>query len=344
MKAAFLDKPGHISVKDIPVPDYGPDQVLIQIHEVGLCGSDLHYYKEGRIGNHIVKEPHILGHESAGIIAEVGKAVEGLKPGDRVAVEPGVPCLKCNQCLSGRYNLCDSVQFMGAPPYHGTFREYLAHNPLFVHPLPDDVSFTQGALIEPLAVAYNALSKAAIQPGKPLFISGAGPIGAACLELAGIMGASPVIVSEIDGFRGRMAAGMGADAVIDANTEDVGEKILSVTGGEGCEYGIEASGSEAGFQDTVAAVKRGGTVVLIGMGRETVAMPLTEILKKEAAIHGVYRYANCYKPVLRLLGAGKIQGERWITQRYPLAELGNAMEAALSPDTDKLKMIIQVSG
>lgn len=343
MKAAFLDKPGQITVRDVPVPDHGQGQVLVQIQEVGLCGSDLHYYKEGRIGSHIVKEPHVLGHESSGIVVEAGKEVEGLKPGDRVAVEPGLPCLKCEQCLSGHYNLCDLVQFMGAPPYHGTFREYIVHHPLFIHPLPDNVSFTQGALIEPLAVAYNALGKVAVQPGKPLFICGAGPIGAACLEIARVMGTSPIIVSEIDPFRGKMAAELGADIVIDPNNENVGEVILANTRGNGCEYSIEASGSEDGFRDSITAIRRGGSVILIGMGIETVGMPLTEVLKKEAGIHGVYRYANCYKPVLQLLGAGKLGGESWITQRYPLSQLGEAMKAALNPGTEKLKMIIQVN-
>ena len=340
MKAAFLSEPGTIYIEDIPKPACGPDQVLIQIKAAGLCGSDLHYFREGRIGDHIIREPHILGHESAGIIAEVGDRVQGFVPGDRVAVEPGVPCLACELCLNGNYNLCSDVQFMGAPPYPGTFREFLVHDPKFVFKLPDSVSLDQGALMEPVSVAYNALLKADAGGGKSLLIIGAGPIGLACLEMARALGAAPVIVSEPDGYRREVVLKMGADMAIDPRNEDLVDSVNRATGGAFCDSVIEASGADEEIVNAVLALKKGGSVALVGMGKEITSFPLLQVLKKEATIRGIYRYANFYRPVLSMLEAGSINGETWVSHRFNLEDIEEAIRVAEDPNADSLKMII----
>ena len=342
MKAAFLEKPGEIYLKEVDIPVFDDHEVLINIKETGICGSDLHYYKEGRVGANVIREPHILGHESAGIVVETGKNVTHLKPGDRVTIEPGLPCLSCEFCLQGRYNLCVDVHFMGAPPYPGTFREYIAHDSRFVYKLPDHVSYTQGALAEPFAVAYNCLMSANIFPGMNLHIIGAGPIGLACLEMAPVFGITKIFISDIDPYRLDCAKKMGATEAINGAIEDPVAVLTEATGGRLCDSVIEASGSEKGYEIAVHTLKKGGTVAVVGMGKETVPIPATMMIRKEATVKGVYRYVNHYKPVIELLSAGKINGENWISHRFKLEEIEKAMVVANDKNENKLKMVVTI--
>lgn len=175
MKAAILEKTKKIVIKEIPKPNCSTNKVLIKIKEVGLCGSDVHYFNHGRVGNFIIRKPIILGHERSGIIEEVGNDINNFKKGDRVAIEPGIPCYKCEYCRIGKYNLCDKVIFMATPPYDGAFTEYLEYDPNFVYKISNNVSFTEAALAEPLSVAYSCIKKAEIKPGESVCIFGAGP-------------------------------------------------------------------------------------------------------------------------------------------------------------------------
>jgi L-iditol 2-dehydrogenase len=338
MKAAFLDKPGHLYLEQVPVPNCGPGEVLIQLREVGICGSDLHYYKEGRVGDNVVRAPHILGHECSGVVVEAGPRAGDFAPGDRVTVEPGLPCLSCPRCLEGRYNLCPQVRFLGAPPNPGAFRELLAHDARFVYRLPERVSFTQGALVEPLAVAHNAVTRAGVRPGDTVLVVGSGAIGFSCLEMALAAGAARVLVSDVQEHRLAVAARLGA-STIDARGQ-VGAQVAELTGGRLCDCVFEASGSEAGIADALRAVRKGGRVALIGLGLAEARLPYGEILKKEASVFGVYRYANDYRPVLDLLAAGRLRGEAWVSHRLPLADIVRAVELAADPGVAKLKMMI----
>jgi len=191
MVAAFLERARVLSVHEIDRPMCGNDEVLVRIHSTGICGSDLHYYKEGRVGTNVITDPLVLGHESSGEVVGIGSEVSHVILGDRVTIEPGVPCLKCEFCLAGRYNLCNSVKFIGAPPYHGTFREYVNHKGLFVHKLPDSVSYEEGACVEPLAVGFHSVSRAGIRPGEKVLITGAGPIGLIAMMFARLAGHRP---------------------------------------------------------------------------------------------------------------------------------------------------------
>jgi L-iditol 2-dehydrogenase len=341
MKAAFLRKPLDMYVDcTVATPRCTDDTVLVNVKEIGVCGSDLHYYAEGRIGDHIVTAPHILGHEAAGVVVEVGSGVRGFKRGDRVSVEPGVPCMSCAPCREGRYNLCDSVQFSGAPPYPGMFREYLTHDPRFLHLLPETVSFTQGALVEPLAVAHNAIAKAGVQPGDTVLVTGAGPIGFSCIEMARVAGAAKIIVSDPLAFRRSVALTVGADVGIDPTAENLPERVREITGGRLCDCVLEASGVEPSIVDAIRCVRKGGTTVFVGMGKASAAIPHAEILKKEAVIFGVYRYANDFKPVIDLLAAGRLKAETWVSHRFPLEQIVEGIRVAGDPRADKLKVVI----
>jgi L-iditol 2-dehydrogenase len=266
MKAPFLTKPGALSVEEVAPPSCPEDMLLINVKEIGICGSDLHYFNEGRIGDHVVTSPHILGHEAAGVVVELGRNVRDFAPGDRVSIEPGVPCLSCEACRKGRYSLCAHVHFTGAPPYHGRFRELLADDPRFVYRIPDNVSFTQAALAEPLSVAHNAARRARLVPGETALVIGAGPIGFLCIEMARVAGAARVIVSELLTFRRAAALRVGADHACDPAEGALPDLVRALTNGRLCDCVFEASGSEDGIADAVRCVRRGGRVVHIGMG------------------------------------------------------------------------------
>jgi L-iditol 2-dehydrogenase len=333
MKAAFLEKPGKLHIKEIDEPACGNDEVVVHIKATGVCGSDLHYFKEGRVGTNVVKSPHILGHESAGEIVEVGRNVSSLTVGDRVTIEPGVPCLRCGFCLSGRYNLCNDIHFLGAPPYYGTFREYVAHHALFVHKLPENVSFEEGAFVEPLAVGYNAMRKAAISPGESVLIIGAGTIGLSCLQMARIAGAGHTAISDIDEYRLGIAKKLGADEII-AIKKDTVEPLRY-------DCVIEATGIAESYAIAVEAIRKGGRIVVVGMSNTPANFDFTALLRKEAPLFTVYRYVNCYKPVLNLLEAEKINVGAMVSHVFSLDDIEKAFLTAENPSENKMKILVE---
>ena len=340
MKAAFLRRAGELFVDEVPTPRCSEGTVLVRVKEIGICGSDLHYFNEGRIGDHVVTEPHILGHEASGVVAEVGQGVTAFAVGDRVSIEPGIPCMRCESCREGRYNLCSEVHFSGAPPYQGMFREFLAHDPRFLCRLPDSVSFTQGALVEPLAVAHNAIRKAAVRAGDTVLVTGAGPIGLSCVEMAVVAGAARILVSDVKAHRRACALSLGADLAVDPSGGGLAAAVREFTGGRMVDCAIEASGKESAMGDSIRCIRKGGRVVFVGMGAETQSIPHAEILRKEAVVSGVYRYANDFRPVIALLAAKRLRGEPWVSHRYPLADIAQAFTMANDPAAETLKVVV----
>jgi L-iditol 2-dehydrogenase len=344
MKAAFLRRAGELYLDEVPVPRRGEGEALVRVVEIGICGSDLHYFSAGRIGDHVVTEPHVLGHEASGVVVELGRGVSGLAVGDRVSIEPGIPCMSCEHCRQGRYNLCAEVRFSGAPPHQGMFREFLVHCASFLHKLPDSVSFTQGALVEPLAVAHNAMRKAGVVPGDSVLITGAGPIGLSCVEMAFVSGASRIIVSDLKEHRRDCAISLGAGLALDPSRDGpaggLAAAVAEATGGRMVDCVIEASGGEGAIADSIRCVRKGGSVVFVGMGGERQCIPHAEILRKEAVVHGVYRYANDFRPVIDLLASGRLRGEPWVSHRYPLAGIAEAFATARDPAGDAVKVVV----
>ncbi len=333
MKAVFLTEPKKLEIREIPIPEYEPDEVLIQIKRTGLCGSDLHYYKEGKVGDHIVTEPHILGHESSGVVVETGAAVTHLKKGDRVSIEPGLPCLHCEHCLSGRYNLCESVKFFGVPPFQGTFREFVTHKADFTHKLPENLDFTMGALVEPFSVGYHTIGKLKPMLGGSLLITGAGPIGISCMVMARLAGIVDITISDIDDFRLEIAGELGASRLVNVSDGNVPENKFDCA--------IEASGAESAFEMVLKGIKKGGHIAFVGMSNTLIPMNLNMILKKEALITGIYRYVNCYKPVLNTLNGHAENLSKMVTHSFNLNELPKAVDTALDSNVDSLKIVIE---
>ncbi|MBC7333380.1 MAG: NAD(P)-dependent alcohol dehydrogenase [Actinobacteria bacterium] len=343
MKAVVLEKAKELVIKEIPIPEISEDEVLVKIREVGICGSDIHYYNQGRIGDFVIEKPIILGHESSGEIAAVGRNVKGLSVGDRVAIEPGVPCYKCSYCKAGKYNLCNKIVFMATPPHDGALCEYVKYDPHFVYKVPDSISFTEAALVEPLSVGYAAVIRCGIRPGDSVAILGCGPVGLAALEISKVMGASKVFASDLNAYRLNIAKRHGAFVTIDADKNNLVNVVHQYTEGEGCDCVIEASGAEKSISESLKVAKKGGTVVWIGLGTDVASIQYMDVIYKSLRVEGLFRYSNTYEPIIRLLDSGLISVSDWVSHRFRLEDIQKAINIANDPSINKLKIIIELS-
>ncbi|XP_029431007.1 sorbitol dehydrogenase isoform X2 [Rhinatrema bivittatum] len=298
------------------------------MHSVGICGSDVHYWQHGRIGDFIVKKPMVVGHEAAGTVVKVGPSVTHLKPGDRVAIEPGVPRENDEFCKTGRYNLSPTIFFCATPPDDGNLCRYYAHNASFCYKLPDNVTFEEGALIEPLSVGIHACRRAGITLGSKVFICGAGPIGLVTLLVAKMMGASQIVISDLSTCRLEKAKELGADftlQIIKESPKEVAEKVEGVLG---CmpEVSIECTGVESCIQAGIYATRSGGTLVLVGLGPSMVHLPIVDAALREVDIRGIFRYCNTWPMAIAMLAAKKINVAPLVTHRFPLEQALEAFE------------------
>lgn len=333
MKIAQLSAPETISVVEGAKPNPGPGEVLIKMACVGVCGSDTHYLTHGRIGSFAVDYPMVLGHEGSGVIEAVGEGVNPTRVGERVAIEPGVPCRTCEQCLRGAYNLCPDMVFHATPPYDGSLAEYITHDAAFAHPIPSGVSLESAAMVEPFSVGLWATRKADLQPGQRVLITGCGPIGLMCLIAAKARGVTDITVVDMSAERLAYAKERGAHTVQapDKSYDGPFDALLECTGNE---------------RVTTAAVNeldRGGCGVLIGMGGDTVALPLSALQEREVTVTGVFRYANTWPTALKMLADGVIQLDDLVTGKFSLEESEDALLAG-SRDQASVKAMIYPSG
>ncbi|WP_342575391.1 NAD(P)-dependent alcohol dehydrogenase [Paenibacillus sp. FSL M8-0142] len=341
MAAAVLDKPMSIGVKQVPVPEPKPDEALIQVYCIGICGSDVHYYEHGRIGRYEVKEPLILGHELAGTVVQTGDQVTNVSVGDRVAVEPGVTCGRCAYCKSGRYNLCPDVVFMATPPVDGAWAEYVAVRSDFLFKLPDDMSFEEGALLEPLSVGLHAVRRGRIRPEDRVLVLGLGPIGLLAIEAAKLSGASQVYGSDVVEFRRDLASRIGAAGVINPLSDDVPERLKELTGGEGVDLIIETSGNAVAIGSSIGYVNRGGRIVFVGLPtKDAIPVDIGALVDAELDVYGVFRYANTYPAAIRLLQSSSSRIRDIITHEFPLDRIQEAVELARTQKDTSVKVMI----
>ncbi|WP_210506365.1 NAD(P)-dependent alcohol dehydrogenase [Naasia sp. SYSU D00057] len=333
MRASVLVQQGEVRLEERPVPSLEPNQVLIEVAAVGVCGSDVHYYQHGRIGDFVVDAPMILGHEAAGTIVAVGSAVPADRVGERVSIEPQRACRVCEQCKRGAYNLCPAMEFYATPPIDGAFAQYSVIEADYAHPIPDSMSFEAAALCEPLSVGIWANQKARTGPGSRVLITGAGPIGIVILQVARAFGASEVIVSDIAETRREAALRFGADRVLDARTEDPAEFAKDV------DVFIDASGAQPAVRSGLLALKPGGRAVLVGMGADDVLLPVSRIQARELEVTGVFRYANTWPLAIELASSGRVDLDALVTGRFPLDRVVEALDGALDPAA--LKVLVQ---
>ena len=343
MKALVLNGPLDLELNNVPDPGApGPGQVRVDVRSVGVCGSDVHYYEHGRIGDFVVTEPMVLGHEAAGVIEAVGEGVASLAPGDVVAMEPGVPCGACRECRIGRYNLCKDVRFWATPPHDGVLAEFALHPAAMTFKLPAGMTADEGALMEPLAVGIHACNRGGVGPGCVVAVNGAGPIGCVALMAARAYGASQVVVADVLPDRLERARDLGAALVVDAGSESLAGAVMSLTGGRGADVGIECSGHPAGPQTLVDAAAPGGRVVLVGMGPQPTRLDIVAAMVKEVDLATVFRYAHNYPTAIELTASGRIPVAQLITDRFSLDEAVAAFEFASAGRPGTCKVMIDV--
>jgi L-iditol 2-dehydrogenase len=334
MRAAVLRAPKDVVVEERPRPRPGLGEVLVRVDSVGVCGSDTHYYDHGRIGRFVVESPLVLGHEAAGVVAELGPGVTGPPPGQRVSIEPGVPDLTCPQCLAGRYNLCPDMRFFATPPIDGAFAEYVAVHAAFAHPVPDSISDDAAALLEPLSVGVWACRRARIDAGARVLVTGAGPIGLVCVQTALAFGATEVVVSDVNPVRLALARDLGATAVIDARTATVSDldgapQVL-----------LECSGFPPAIGEAIRALDRAGRAVLVGMGGDEIPLPLSVVQERELEVTGTFRYANTWPTAIALVAAGRVDLDRLVTGTFRLDEAAAALTAG-QRDEHTVKAVVR---
>jgi L-iditol 2-dehydrogenase len=341
MKAAVLVSLRRIEIHERPVPEPGPGEVRLKVGAVGVCGSDVHYFAEGRIGQQIVKYPILLGHEPAGIIDRVGEGVD-MQPGTRVAVEPAIPCGQCERCTEGRGNLCPNVRFLGTPPIDGIFDQYHVMPAECCVPIPDSISLAEAALLEPLGVALHAVKLARMEVGESVAVFGAGSIGIVTMLAALLAGADRVFVTDLVPERLALAKRMGATAVMSPQDGDVIEWILDETGGHGVDVAFEAAGVQETFTHTALAPRRGGRALFIGIPPvDEVTMPIHRVRTKELTMQHVRRSNREADRCIGLLASGRLNLKPLATHVFPLEQAPEAMELVEARRDGVLKAIIQ---
>lgn len=340
MQGAFLLKPETIAVRELPRPCPGSGEVLIRVHAVGICGSDMHLYDTGRIGPVVLQHPHIPGHEMSGEIAELGDGVTGPDVGQRVVLEPGLACGHCRMCRSGRYNFCGALRFLGIPPNHGCMTEYVVAPAHWVYPLPEALSFAAGAAVEPLAVGLQAVTQGGVGPESRVAVFGAGMIGLVTLEAALARGAAHVWVVDVAERRLGLAKELGATA-INARHEDVVQELRRQTGG-GPDVVIEATGAPAAIAAAFKSAARGATLVAVGFTDEpTVALDYTAIVRSGVRIETLFRYANQFPLALDVAVRRRERLAKFVTDYFPFTQTAEAFALAHERREGTIKVMIE---
>jgi len=331
MKAFVLHGPEDMRLEERPVASVGPEDVLVRVRRTGICGSDVHYYTHGKIGDFVPREPFALGHEFAGDVDAVGASVDGLSKGDRVAIDPQMPCRRCEFCVTGRYNLCTNMRFLGSascyPHIDGGFGQYVAVPARNCHVLPEGLDYGYAALLEPLTVATHAVMRASVAggvAGKTVLITGAGTIGQLVLIVARAYGAAVLAVSDVEEFPRSFALRSGADYAF----HPADDELTSLADDRGIDVAIEVSGAPPALAQAIRIVKRGGTVVQVGTQPDPVELPINLVMSKELALLGSFRSAHVIRPALDLAASG-VNLKPLISSVFPFSRFQEAMDTAV---------------
>lgn len=336
-EAAVMHDTHDVRIEERPVPRPGPHEVLVEIKAVGVCGSDVHYYEKGRIGDFVVREPLILGHESAGVIVDLGDEVTKHTTGERVTLEPGVPDMSCHECRAGRYNLCPNVRFFATPPIDGAFANYVTIHEDFAFTLPDGISDEVGALMEPLSVGIWACWKGEVTAGDQVLVTGAGQIGLLAMQVAWAFGATEVTVTDVSPERLELAERIGATRTINVSEESLEEASVESN------VLIECSGNQRALNDGIRTLHPAGTAVLVGMGPDEISVPIAYMQPREITLTGTFRYANTYPAAIGLVANGQVDLGAIITSHYGLHDAEEALQASKKNPADVKPMVIPAS-
>lgn len=329
MRAAVLHGSGDLRIEHRPRPTPGDSEVLLQVAAVGVCGSDLHFYEEGRSGSAVVDGPTVLGHEFSGRIVDVGPSVPPTRIGERVTVEPGTPCGACPACRVDSYNHCERMCFVGAGTIDGAMQEYLTVPTGSAYPVPDHVTDTAAALIEPLSVAIHAVGRAHDLPARHVLVSGAGPIGHLIAQLAHRRGAASVSLVDPNGDRLSYAR----DPVRVATPESW------VAGSPRIDVAFECSGSNTGLAAALSSLRPEGSLVIVGVGPRTIELPMDAIQEGELTITGSHRYRHTWPEAIQMAARADVDLDALISHHFPLDEAATALSVTRT-DTAALKAVI----
>lgn len=345
MRAVVLERKGEISIRDIDIEEpLGELDVRIGVDTVGICGSDVHYYSHGRIGDFVVNEPMVLGHEASGVVIEVGSGVTDLRPGDRVCMEPGIPDPSSPESLEGHYNIDPSVRFWATPPIHGVLRTSVVHPARFTFKLPDGVSMAEGALIEPLAIGLHAVTKAAVRPGDSALVFGAGTIGIMTALACSVSGCSEVFIADIAAERLDLVKKLYPQfKTVNTATKELSSFLAEQGHPRGCDLIFEATGSPHVSRTMCSYASPGGKLIAIGMSTDGI-LPINIVTaqSKELTILTIFRYANIYPRALALLGSGRLDLKPCISERYRFEQSIEAFERVAEHGTEMIKAVIEL--
>ncbi|MFD2646919.1 NAD(P)-dependent alcohol dehydrogenase [Devosia albogilva] len=344
VRALVLERQHELAMRDIDLPlEVGPGMVRIAIHTVGVCGSDVHYYTHGRIGPFVVDAPMVLGHEAAGTVVEVGEGVTHLKVGDRVCMEPGVPDPQSRASRLGMYNVDPAVTFWATPPVHGVLTSEVVHPANYTFKLPDNVSFAEGAMVEPFAVGMQAASKARITPGDTAVVLGAGPIGTmvALAALAG--GCARVIIADLAQPKLDIAARYQGIIPVNIRDTDLVAEVARLTEDWGADVVFECSGSPKAWETIMQLPRPGGAIVVVGLPVEPVKIDIAAASTKEVRIENVFRYAHQYDRAIALIASGKVDLKPLISETFPFEKSVEAFDRAVEARPSDVKLQIKVA-
>ena len=343
MKVAVMNGIGKMGFVEREVPQPADNEVLVKLEYVGICGSDMHYYETGRIGDYVVEPPFVLGQEPGGVVVEVGKDVKHLKVGDRVALEPGKTCGHCEFCKEGKYNLCPDVVFFATPPVDGVFQEYVAHEAALCFKLPDNVDTMEGALIEPLAVGFHAANQGGAHAGQTAVVFGAGCIGLVSMMALKAEGVSKVYVVDIMQKRLDKAMELGATEVINSMDTDVMAEIARLTEGKGADLIIETAGMEITTRQAIHIAKKGAAIVLVGYSKTgEMTLPLSLALDKELTFKTVFRYRHIYPMAIEAVASGKVNLKGIVSNVFDFDDIQNAMDKSISDKANIVKSVVKI--
>jgi len=342
-RAAYMTDLDKMEIRDIEMPKAGAKEVLVELEYVGICGSDVHYFHDGRCGDYKVEGDFMLGHECAGTVVALGEGVEHLKVGDKVALEPGITCGQCEFCKTGRYNLCPDVQFLATPPVQGCYENYIAFPENMCFKLPDSISTKEGALVEPLSVGMHAANQGDVKLGDSVVILGAGCIGLVTLLACKAHGATDITVVDVIPKRLDYALKLGATRVINGREADAVGEVDKLTDGAGVDKVFETAGSPITIQQTPYMVKNGGTIVLVGISaQEKIEYNFAKIMAKEARIESVFRYRNIYPQAIAAIADGIIDVSGIVTHEFDFDDIQEAFDCAINNKDEVVKAVIKI--
>ena len=342
-RAAYMTDLDKMEIRDIEMPKAGAKEVLVELEYVGICGSDVHYFHDGRCGDYKVEGDFMLGHECAGTVVALGEGVEHLKVGDKVALEPGITCGQCEFCKTGRYNLCPDVQFLATPPVQGCYENYIAFPENMCFKLPDNISTKEGALVEPLSVGMHAANQGDVKLGDSVVILGAGCIGLVTLLACKAHGATDITVVDVIPKRLDYALKLGATRVINGREADAVGEVDKLTDGAGVDKVFETAGSPITIQQTPYMVKNGGTIVLVGISaQEKIEYNFAKIMANVARVESVFRYRNIYPQAIAAIADGIIDVSGIVTHEFDFDDIQEAFDCAINNKDEVVKAVIKI--